>query len=145
PNGDFEGSGSGSLSGWAAINSTLSLANDGYTGSWAGRAALAASTSSFGFDASPRPVNPTLAGVQYSATGEVRSDTPGRTMCIHLIEYVAGSQVGSAKSCTKTASGWSPIPVASYTTLSNGGTLRYEVTQGGATAGDSFEVDALSL
>ena len=46
-----------------------------------------------------------------------------------LFAGVAGSQVGSAKSCTKTASGWSPIPVASYTTLSNGGTLRYEVTQ----------------
>jgi len=145
PNGDFEGSGSGSLANWNAINSTLSLANDGFSGSWAGRAALANTATSFGFDASPRPVSSTLAGVQYSATGEVRSDSPGKMVCIHLIEYKAGTQVGSAKSCTKATSGWVAIPVVTYTTVSNGGTLRYEVTEGSATAGNSFEIDALSL
>jgi phosphatidylinositol-3-phosphatase len=145
PNGDFEGSGSGSLSGWSAINSTLSLANDGFSGSWAGKAVLANSATSYGFDAVPRPVTPTVAGVQYSATGEVRSDTPGKTVCIHLIEYKSGTQLGSVKSCKKTGSAWSAIPTATYTTVSNGGSLRYEVTQGAAAAGDSFEVDALSL
>ena len=92
------------------------------------------------------PVTGAPAGEVFSATGMVRSDVSGRTVCLVVREYTSGgSQVAAKQGCTKPTSGWTALPSVSYAVQASGDSLGVIVRQGAAVAGDSFEVDNLSL
>jgi hypothetical protein len=141
-NGSFEGS----LAGWVASSATVALAHDGIAGGDAARLALTGSATSYALRTRPSPVVSTYAHVSYTAGGSVRSDVAGRKVCLILREYSpAGVAVGSAASCLVAAGSWRPFPPLTYLTAAAGDSLALTLSQAGATAGDSFEVDGLTL
>lgn len=141
-NGDFE---SGTTSGWSAYQSTISVATDGSDSAFAGKASNG-SAANYGLRATAKPVTNGVAGTQYTGNGMVRSDTPGKQVCIYLTEYdSANHQVGQTKTCTVTTSQWTPLATVSRTLVGSGGSMAFAVRQSSAVAGESFEVDNLSL
>jgi hypothetical protein len=144
-NGDFEGSGSGSLAGWSTSNATASLAGDGVGGGYAARVA-ASTAGSVSFSTSAKVVKGVPAGEGFRATGMVRSDTPGKSVCLRITEQnSAGSTVATPQQCISTGTGWTAFPALDMTVATTGDSLSLMVRQPSAKAGDSFEVDSLSL
>jgi hypothetical protein len=144
-NGDFESG----TTGWSA-SASLTLAGDGNTGPSAAKVTLTGAPQEFWLFASPRPVSATTAGTTYTATGYVRSDTPGRTVCTRIREYTdstSTTRLGEKTSCITTTTSWQPVPALAYTAVGSGGTLTFHVYESatGAQTGDSFEADGLSL
>jgi concanavalin A-like lectin/glucanase superfamily protein len=140
-NGDFESV--PGLTGWTALRSTLSIV-PGVTGN-AARATYASGTD-YGLRATARPVTGGVAGMQYTGDGMVRSDTPGKKVCIYLTEYSSGGgQIGQSKACTTTTANWTPLNAATRSLAGSGGSLAFAVRQSAAAAGESFDVDNLSL
>jgi hypothetical protein len=143
-NGDFE---TGTTAGWRADSSTLSAVSPGRGGvGFAGRAVNGSATQ-FGLSASPFPVNrATVAGRVYTADGFVRSDTPGKQVCIRLTELSAdGTQLATETECTASTTSFTAFPTLAYAATQSGGSLKYKVYGKAAAAGDSFEVDDLTL
>ena len=145
PNGGFEGAGSGSLAGWKGVRAGLSVRSDGRGGGHAVRA-LRTSGTSYSIVASPNPT-PTAAGRVYRARGYVRSGRAGRTVCLKLLEMTAARRVAVQRSgCIKPVDAWRAFPAVSLTATRTGDTISLRVVQTSrAVAGDSFQVDALSL
>jgi hypothetical protein len=145
PNGNFEGTdGSGSLSGWRGMN--LTLADDGVGGGYAGRVADTSTATGYGLYAYPRPVTSTVQGTVYSAGGEIRSDTPGRTVCLQLHEISSGgTTIGGAQRCATATSNWTALPIVTYAAQQSGNSISFQVRQTQATSGESFEADNLTL
>jgi hypothetical protein len=142
-NGDFEGSGSGSLAGWGAQNGTLSLAT-GDGGGFGGQSRWTSGTS-FGITSTTKPVQKaTQAGAVYSATGRFNAKA-GTTMCLKVSE--SGSQTATGQSCGTGTGGWATLPQLDYTALAGGDTLTLKVvqTKPKPVSGDSFIVDNLAL
>jgi hypothetical protein len=140
-NGSFEGS----LAGWNGSSSTLALASDGKIGSGAARVTRT-SGSTFSIATSTAPVTSTAAGAAYLAGGWVRSDTPGRKVCLIVREWTAGgSAVGSRSSCLTSTRGWQQFSTNRYVASRGGGTVDVIVSETGAANGDSFEADGLTL
>ena len=144
-NGTFEGSGSGSLTGWSASNAALSLASDGVGGGYAGRVAASAS-GTYKLTSSSKPVKNAPQGEPFRASGMVRSDTPGKSVCVKVQETdSSGTWVTSAQQCATASSGWAAFPNVDVTVLGSGDSLQYIVQQTNGVAGESFEVDNLSI
>jgi hypothetical protein len=145
PNGGFEGSGAGSLAGWKGVRAALTLRPDGRGGGHAVRVARTAGTS-YSIVASPNPT-PTAAGRMYRARGYLRSGRPGDTVCLKLLEMTpAGRVAGQRSGCLKATGPWRAFPAVSYSAKHAGDTISFRVVQTSrATAGDSFQVDALAL
>lgn len=136
----------GSLTGWVGWNATLALASDGVSGPGAAKVSLSGSSTSYSIYPSPRPVRSTVVGTTYVAGGWSRSATPGRQLCLRIREWSsAGSALGFSSTCVTSTSTWQEFPALSYTTQGAGGSVEVFVIQNGAVAGNSFEVDALSL
>lgn len=141
-NASFEGS----LDGWSSFSGALSLATDGVVGANAARVTLAAADTSFTIYPSVRPITATSAGKPYTAGGWVRSDVPGKTVCIRIREFNgAGTQIGQSDSCVGTTTTWQRFPAVDYTTTVSGGQLTAFAILKNAVAKDSFEVDGLYL
>jgi phosphatidylinositol-3-phosphatase len=144
-NSTFEGSGSGSLTGWAASNGTLSLV----AGEGGGHAARvkASSTSQVYAYTSSRPVASTTAGTAYQLGGDIRSDVAGQNVCLKLKELPAGGStaVGTAQSCLTTSTTWQPFPAVSYTTKSSGDSLTVNVAEASPASGATYDLDNMSL
>jgi hypothetical protein len=139
-NGSFEGSGSGSLSGWKGQSGTLSLvAGDG--GGFAARVARTANTS-YAIVTSSKPVKSTTAGRSYAGDGRFKAPS-GKTVCLKLKEQ--GAVAASAQSCASGTGAWATLPELTYTAQAGGDTLLFLVIQTHAKAGDSFTVDNLSV
>ena len=140
-NGSFEGS----LDGWAGYRSSLSLASDGIAGPGAARVSLDGSATDFSIYSPQRQVASTVAGAAYSARAWVRSDTPGRPLCLRIREWAALSEAGAALTCLTGTSEWQQFPTLTYTARGTGRELDAYVYQGDAQPGDSFEVDGVAL
>jgi hypothetical protein len=146
PNGSFEGTGSGSLKGWKPLNGALSLASDGFGGGYAAKTSLSTTATSYQIYATPKPATGAPAGETFAAAGLVRSDVSGRTICLILREFTpGGSQVATKQVCLKGSSSWTAFPALTSTVQTAGDSLGFIIRQGGAVAGDSFEVDNLSM
>ncbi|MDX6510809.1 MAG: hypothetical protein QOE36_313 [Gaiellaceae bacterium] len=140
-NGRFEGS----LAGWSGWNATLSAVTGGTDGAGALRAARSTGTS-YSALTSPRPLNPTTAGITYAAGAWVRSVVAGRKLCLTVREWSSnGSVVAAPATCLTGSSTWQQFPALTYTTSQSGGTLEVYVNQSGALAGDSFDLDGVTL
>ena len=57
----------------------------------------------------------------------------------------SGALAGAAARCLTAASGWQAFARVVYTTVTRTGSLSVDVYEGGALAGDSFDVDAVTL
>src|SRR5690349_24037236 len=113
PNGTFEGSGSGSLSGWAGTKATLGLATDGVGGGHAAKVTFTSGATTYSINASPKPVASTTAGTKYVADGMFRSATPGQTICFRLKEANSSNiGKGQALQCAVATSTWQALALA---------------------------------
>lgn len=140
-NGSFESS----TAGWTSWNGTVSLASDGTVGTHAAKVSVNAGATAYSFYPTTRPITTTTSGHAYAATGWIRSDTPGKTVCLYIREFSSTGAQTDHSSCTKTTTAWAHFPENDYTTAGSGGQLTVFVQESGAAAGDSFEVDGLSL
>jgi Concanavalin A-like lectin/glucanases superfamily/Fibronectin type III domain len=143
PNGSFQSG----TSGWSPSDAAFTIASDGANDNYAGRLALNTSATSYQLAASPRPVLNTSAGIVYTANGVVRSDTPGKSVCLMLKELTSGGTlVLKSDACAPTSSQWAALPQVTLTAANNGDRIAFLVKRSsGAVAGESFEVDDLSL
>jgi hypothetical protein len=137
-NGSFEGS---SL-GWTTWNSQTSITNDGILGSHAVRLTLTTSDR-YALISSPKPVEAAQAA-PYQLNGWLRSDSPGKSVCLRLREWQAGTVIKSPQNCLTATGSWQRFPTVTLTP-SAGDQLDVNLIQYGATPGDSFESDGLSL
>ena len=81
-----------------------------------------------------------------AAGAQVRSEVPGRRLCLVFREWSSPSAIaGSGRSCVTATGSWQAFPPLAYTTVASGGSLELYVEQGGAVAGDSFDLDGVSL
>ena len=129
-NGGFEGSGSGSLSGWAASGGSLSLVA-GSGGGHAGRVTPANGASQSYAYTSSKPAKSIVAGTAYTLAGSVRSDRAGTSVCLKLKEVPSGgsSTVGSAQQCVTATSAWQQFPAVAYTAKTSGDSLTVNVVE----------------
>lgn len=144
-NGTFEGSGAGSLSGWAASGGALSLVAGNGGGHAARVTASAAGAQVYAYTAT-KPVKTTTAGTAYTLDGTVRSSTGG-TVCLKLKEVPSGgsSTVGSAQQCVTATTTWQSFPTVAYTTAKSGDSLTVDVVEASPAAGATFDIDNLVL
>jgi calcineurin-like phosphoesterase family protein len=146
-NGSFESG----TAGWGATSATLGIVGDGNVGPSAAKITLAATPPrEYFLYATTRPVLSTVAGTTYTVTGYARSDTPGKTVCTRIREYTdntSGTRLGEVTSCLTTTGAWQAFASLPYTAKGSGGTLALQVYGAASTAaaGDSFEVDGLSM
>jgi acid phosphatase type 7 len=138
PNGTFEGTGSGSLAGWKAAGSTLSLANDGHGGGHAALVTATAATSGL------KSAKIAAGAGDYVADAFVRSGAAGKTLCLKLSEFTtAGALVGATQKCATSTAAWTALPQVARTV--GVGTLSVMIFEKRAAAGSTFEVDDVSL
>jgi hypothetical protein len=139
-NGGFEGS----LAGWAASNATLGLSTSAVAGS---RAATVTRSGrgTFSIASSPPAVGSTEAGLSYAAGAWLRSDRPGRTVCLRLRERAGATVAGSAQTCLTSTSAWQQFAPLAYRALGSGRQLELDVYQASSQKGDTFSIDEVSL
>jgi hypothetical protein len=145
-NPSFEGSGLGSLTGWAKNASTISLATDGFDGLYAARVKPNPGTNG-GINASPRPVKSTDPAITYTVTGRTHGSVGGMQLCLRLREFSpAGATVKTASACVKPAStAWVALKAVSLVPAKAGDSMALTAYATKPPAGASFEVDALAL
>ena len=141
----FEGTGSGSLTGWKPNAATLSLvAGDG-----GGYAARMTATGTGGDYVQPtnRTVIGVAKGVTYTGGARISSVKSGQTVCFQIKEVPSGggNTVGSANHCMTVTATWQSFKATTYTTQTAGDDLTIRISQTSTTAGASFDIDNLSL
>lgn len=142
------GSFTNGTTGWSTSNSILSIASDGDGDAYAGHVAVSGTATSYQLAAAPRPVTSTSAGLVYTAAGVVRSDTPGKTVCLQIREVTSSGTVVQAPTgaCVVTTTTWTAFPPEALTAQHNGDQVAFLVRRpSNAAPGESFEVDNLSL
>jgi len=147
PNPAFEASSAGwsgyTVPGWVPYPGVLSLVGGGIVGPTAVRAAYGGSGSSYAIFSAPA-VSSTAPGAVYTASAWLRSQTPGKTVCLRIREFTGTTIVGYSQRCAVTSLSWQPVGPFSYTAA---GSNRLEVYayQSSAVAGDSFDLDGFAL
>ncbi len=141
-NGTFEGS----LDGWYGYKAALSLVGNAHSGAQAAHAVLNAPGTSFSMITAPPAVSNTTTGTAYSATAWVRSDVAGKSVCLRIRENAPGGVVaGSVLRCLTATAAWQQFPVLVYNAVGSGNTIEVYVYLDAAVAGDSFDLDDVSL
>lgn len=132
-----------SVAGWRSDLGDLTLTTAGRGGTGAARIELRRGRADvFSLLTSPGPT--TVSGALYAGTAWVRSDRPGRTVCLVLRE-LSGAVVGNAQACLTATSSWQAFPSVYYTALGTGAELQFSVEQRNGHKSDSFLVDDASL
>jgi phosphatidylinositol-3-phosphatase len=144
-NGTFEGTGSGSLTGWGGSGGTLSLVA-GHGGGHAARLTATAASRDYAYT-TKKPVTSAVAGTAYTLTGYGSSASAGQSVCLILKETPAGgtSTVGSAQSCIAATTAWTAFAPVSYTVAHSGDQLTVNVQDASPAKGASFDIDDLVL
>ena len=145
-NGTFEGSGTGSTSGWAVSGGTIGL-TAGRIGGRAARVTANAGVSKVYAYTTSKPVSNATAGTSYAMSGWVRTDGTAGTVCLELKEIPASgtSSVGSAQACVAASATWQAFPPTSYVIKTTGDRLTMNVTRSSPPNGWTFDMDDLSL
>jgi hypothetical protein len=140
PNGTFDG---GSTSGWQGSNASLSAVSPGFSGSaFAAQVALSNTSTSYNMHANPKPAIGVPQGEQFQASAEV-SGVAGRSLCLLLLE--SGTTAQTVKACVTATGAWQALGPVTLTDQTAGDSVGYQIRQTGATTGDSFEADSLSM
>ena len=144
-NGAFEGTGAGSLTGWAGSGGSLALT----TGDGGGHAArLAASgTAQAYIYTTTKPVRSVTVGGVYTGGGRLFSASSGQNVCLVIKEVPSGgtATVGSTRQCLTATATWQTFPAVSYTAKTSGDSLTINLLDTAPSAGASFAVDNLTL
>jgi hypothetical protein len=141
PNGDFEGSGSGSLTGWKGQAASIALVT-GDGGGFGARSTRTSATT-YGIITKPTPpVTNAVAGTVYTAHGRINA-VAGKSVCLKIKED--GAQTATKTSCINGTGAWQTLPQLDYTALADGDSLTFSVIQKNAVTGNSFVTDNLTL
>jgi phosphatidylinositol-3-phosphatase len=145
-NGTFEGSGSGSVSGWGGSSGSLTIVAGSGGGHAAQLTATKGASSTYAYTTS-KPVTKAVAGTSYTLDGQVQSAVQGQSVCLVLKELKAGTStsVGSANSCLTATASWQSVPTVSYTIKTAGDSLTVNVSESPAVSGAAFAFDNLVL
>lgn len=145
-NGTFEGTGSGSLSGWGASTGTLALVTGNGGGHAAQLTASSGASQTYAYTTT-KPVKSVVAGTSYQLTADVQSALAGQSVCLVLKELKGGTSTaaGSAQSCVAPTASWRSFPTVSYTVKTSGDSLTVNVTEKPAVTGAKFAFDNVSL
>jgi Phosphoesterase family len=145
-NGTFEGSGSGSLTGWGGSSGSLSLVTGNGGGHAAKLTANSGASTTFAYTTS-KPVTSAVAGDAYQLSGDVQSGLAGQSVCLVLKEIKSGSTttVASGETCVSAGSSWQPFPTVNYTVRTTGDSLTVNVLEKPAVAGANFAFDNIVL
>jgi hypothetical protein len=137
----------GSLDGWGGNNAHLSLANDGVVGRYSARVALRGAAGDFSIYAWPMQVDSTIRRSGYAGDAWIRSDIPGRKLCLRMREWTQDlrKQVRSAQTCVKATTSWRAFPSVRLTAKASSDRLDLYVYEAPARKGDSFEVDGVTV
>jgi Right handed beta helix region len=142
PQGSFEGS----VDGWEGVQAGVAIAAGGVVGEGAGRVTTAAPAQTFAARAVPVPVQAATAGAVYTASAWLRSDTPGRLVCLRLRERAGGAPAGSASTCMRAGAVWRQFPVVTHAAKRQGSQLELDVYQRTAAyEADAFDLDGVEL
>ena len=109
-NGTFEGTGSGSLTGWKGQNASLVLV-PGDGGGFAAQVTRTAKDN-YAILTAAKTVSTATAGTTYSADGRFMAAV-GKSICLKLKE--TGAATTSTMSCAPGTGAWATIPEVSYT------------------------------
>ena len=132
-----------SLRGWAGYRATVERTKNGVEGRHAARVSARAAARAFSLYAAPRPVAATTAGTLYEARAWIRSDRPGRVVCLLVRELSARSVAAATRSCVVSTRRWARFDPVRHTVRESGRRLGVSVYETRARRGDSFEVDAI--
>jgi phosphatidylinositol-3-phosphatase len=145
-NGTFEGSGSGSVSGWGGSSGSLAVVAGSGGGHAAQLTATKGASSTYAYTTS-KPVTKAAAGASYTLDGQVQSALAGQSVCLVLKEIKAGTStsVGSAKSCLTATAAWQSVPTVNYTVKTAGDSLTVNISESPAVSGATFAFDNLVL
>jgi len=145
-NGTFEGTGSGSLSGWGGSGGTLSLVTGNGGGHAAQLSASSGATQTFAYIGS-KPVTSAVAGTTYQLTADVESALAGQSVCLVLKELKAGTTtaVGSAQSCVTPTVSWQSFPPVTLTVATSGDAVTAVLLEKPAVSGAVFAFDNVVL
>jgi type VII secretion-associated serine protease mycosin len=136
-NGRFEGS----LAGWGTSNASLSLIAGQMDGLQAAR--VTETGKHFAAYTAPAAVASSSAGRVYTARSWVKSDRPG-SVCMRL-EEIASAVVASAETCRNTHGGWEQFDALTYSARGSRNTITIRFTRSRVNAGDSFDIDGVTL
>ena len=134
-----------SLDGWGPWNATASRQAIAAAGSWSARAAARKRVSSFSIGPSSAPVSSTAAGATYVAAAAVRTDKPGRDICLRIREWAGTTVVASTSGCLTGSTAWKRFAPVAHVAAGTGRTLDYYVYVPAAVRSDSFNVDDATL
>jgi hypothetical protein len=135
----------GDLTGWTAKGGTATVVTPAYDGSYSAQLSYTKG-STYSLAVTGAAVASTSDAHAYYATAFVRSDTPGRSICLRLREYSPSSaQVGSHHVCQAVSSGWAAMRALTYFASDSGDSLELDIYQKAPQAGDSFQLDDVSL
>jgi phosphatidylinositol-3-phosphatase len=145
-NGTFEGTGSGSLSGWGGSSGTLSLVTGNGGGHAAQLTASSGASQTYAYTSS-KPVTSAVAGTAYQLTADVSSALAGQSVCLVLKELMGTTttSVGSTQTCLTPTSAWQSFPPVSYTVKTSGDSLTVNVLEKPAVSGATFAFDNVVL
>jgi hypothetical protein len=141
PNGSFERS----LAGWGASNARLVQVRGGVVGAHAARALAHKGVTSFSINPAKKPVRSTQAATSYYASAWVRSARIGGRLCLRIREWNGGDVAASTQVCATVGKGWHHFAGLGYTPVAAGRQLDVYAYRYRAVAGDSFELDGVSL
>ena len=130
--------------GWDAVRTTSRRTKNAAVGTAALRVARDGEpvTHAFGVTANPKPVSSAVAETAYVARAWVRSRTPGKTVCLRLVERApSGNVLGSARVCRVARWNWRRFDVVRYQIWSTRSTVAVDVVQRAGRTGDTFDVD----
>lgn len=137
-NGSFENG----LDGWGGWQATLAEA-PGHQGTRAARVTTSTGSGVFAMFTHPRPISPAPPGVAYRTSAWVRSERPGRAVCLLAREWTGGSIVDQSETCRTSTTSWQQLSLT-YTTKGSD-SLELALYQPDAQPGDSFDVDDATL
>ena len=141
-NGDFEGSGSGSLTGWKGQSATLALVAGDNGAGFGAQVTRSGTTGTYSIKWSADVVTNAGAGDVYTSDGRFKAPA-GKNVCFKVKE--SGTTSKTVTGCTVGTGGWATLAELSYTVVSSGDVLDFFVEQKAAVANDSFAVDNLSF
>ena len=141
PNGDFESG----VTGWGKSSATLASVTGGVVGPGAARATVSGTATTYRMYATPRPIASTTAGTTYLLWAYVRSNTPGKRVCLRAREYSGTSVVRTVTTCVTATSSWVKLAPVAYTALRSGSSVDVDLYQSSAVSGNSFDADGVAL
>lgn len=148
-NAGFEGTGTGSLTGWAGSSTTaVTLASPGATGSYAANVAYGGtSTGAFYVYTSTKPVKTVPAGEVFVADAKVRVPKVVRKpICLQLLEQSATATVQTVSRCiTPADTAWHAVGATTITMQGAGNSVKMQVRQASGAVGYAFQVDDLQF